>query len=354
MRDPDEDPDIDRAYRAAVDLMADDGDPARLQQRRRAVLQAVHAAGAQAAPGLGPGAGTASTAPQGGRRPASNQPYWRRSTAWWSGAAAACVMAGSALLVVRMQGEPGADVADVADVAVRMADAGRQPAAPQGVAVAPVPASRPRPEAGPAPAAGPAAPLPRGAGTARSSFPGNESQGAAVMPDARPARPLGELARASPETSLAANQGAARSESAAPPLAKDRAEAAELPRPALAARPQAAPLTSPPAAEDGRANTGSSLNAATAPPRSDLLVAVSAGQVDAVRRILGSTGPDSDKDVDGRTALTLAVRRSDAALVTLLLDHGADRLAEDRFGQTPIGYAIAARNPAVVNAFGLK
>lgn len=79
-----------------------------------------------------------------------------------------------------------------------------------------------------------------------------------------------------------------------------------------------------------------------------------AGHVDAARAILKHAGPDSSKDADGRTALAWAVLGSDAEMVVLLLERGADRLAQDRFGQTPLGYAAAAANPAVLKAFGLR
>ena len=55
MSERDDDTDIDRAYRAAVDLVGDADEPQQLQRRRRAVLAAVHAAAATAqAPRNGP------------------------------------------------------------------------------------------------------------------------------------------------------------------------------------------------------------------------------------------------------------------------------------------------------------
>ena len=55
----------------------------------------------------------------------------------------------------------------------------------------------------------------------------------------------------------------------------------------------------------------------------------------------------------GRSALALAVLRSDLAMVKLLLASGANRLAADRFGQTPQGYAAKQADPALRAAFGL-
>ena len=138
-----------------------------------------------------------------------------------------------------------------------------------------------------------------------------------------------------------------RNDAAVAPMAKERTEAGALVRPALSAAPKAA--------ADAQANrAGRSEKAVTVPAQRGLLDAVAAGQIDAVRSLLDATSPDFDRDVDGRTALTLAVLRSDAAMVVLLLEHGADRLAQDRFGQTPIGYAATAGDPPIKKAFGLK
>jgi hypothetical protein len=44
----------------------------------------------------------------------------------------------------------------------------------------------------------------------------------------------------------------------------------------------------------------------------------------------------TERDVDGRAALAIAVLRADVPLVKLLLASGANRRAVDRFGQTPL------------------
>ena len=89
-------------------------------------------------------------------------------------------------------------------------------------------------------------------------------------------------------------------------------------------------------------------------PQGSLLAAVAAGDADTVARLLQTTAPDAERDADGRTALALAVLRSDARSVKLLLGHGSDRLLPDRFEQTPQGYAAALGDPAVLDAFGMR
>jgi ankyrin repeat protein len=94
--------------------------------------------------------------------------------------------------------------------------------------------------------------------------------------------------------------------------------------------------------------------AAMAPPvqPGTLLAAAAAGDIEAVRRLLQTRGPDEERDADGRTALALAVLRSDVRLVRLLLDKGANRLAPDRLGQTPLGHAQAGGDAALLRALG--
>ena len=84
-----------------------------------------------------------------------------------------------------------------------------------------------------------------------------------------------------------------------------------------------------------------------------LLAAVAHGDVEAARQWLAVVGPDAQQDSDGRSALALAVLRSDLAMVRLLLAQGANRLARDRFGQTPQGYAAAQADPLLHAAFDL-
>jgi hypothetical protein len=83
-----------------------------------------------------------------------------------------------------------------------------------------------------------------------------------------------------------------------------------------------------------------------------LLVAVNKGDIEAARTILKATDPDAERDADGRTALAIAVLRADVPLVKLLLASGANRGAVDRFGHTPVSYANASADTALLQAFG--
>ena len=101
-----------------------------------------------------------------------------------------------------------------------------------------------------------------------------------------------------------------------------------------------------------RAAQASNAIALPTPPDS-LLAAVSRGDVESAKQVLAAVGPDAQQDGDGRSALALAVLRSDLAMVKLLLASGANRSAADRFGQTPQGYAAKQADPALRAAFGL-
>ena len=330
MRDPEDDSDLDRSYRAAVGLMGGAEDRARAQGRRRAVLDAVDA-------------GAASVTARSDQQATARVLYWQRPAAWWSGALAACVMAGSALVVVHMLDEPGADApSKVADAAWRRASPGAEPQTPTVAAP-----TLNAPEAARRPAA---APKPTGqVAAAHAPLAGQVVPPGSAAREVELARPSNELAKASSDARLDANATPPRQAVAVAPPAPARAEAP--PPPAAGAPPMAAPA---PVAEGDRLTPQRAARAAAAAPRSDLLAAVMAGHVDAARAILKHADPDSSKDADGRTALALAVLGSDAEMVVLLLERGADRLAQDRFGQTPLGYAAAAANPAVLKAFGLR
>ena len=58
------------------------------------------------------------------------------------------------------------------------------------------------------------------------------------------------------------------------------------------------------------------------------------------------------RDADGRTVLAIAVLRADVPLVKLLLASGANWRAVDRFGHTPVSYANASGDTAILQAFG--
>ena len=87
-------------------------------------------------------------------------------------------------------------------------------------------------------------------------------------------------------------------------------------------------------------------------PSEGLLVAVNKGDIEAVRKLLRTNDPDAERDIDGRTALAIAVLRADAPLVKLLLASGANRRDVDRFGQTPLSYANAGGDTAILQAMG--
>ncbi|MXY25875.1 MAG: hypothetical protein F4Y45_15325 [Acidobacteria bacterium] len=74
-----------------------------------------------------------------------------------------------------------------------------------------------------------------------------------------------------------------------------------------------------------------------------LIAAVRAGDVDAVRALVGDATVDVNQaEPDGATALHWAVHRNDPALVDLLLEAGADVAAINRYGVQPL--ALAAEN----------
>jgi hypothetical protein len=340
MRDPSDDEDIDRAYRAAVDAASDETDLVAAHRRRRAVLDAVLAASPQV--GRGSAAQQPASPAVAGGRPASNQPVWRLPAAWWRGAAAACVIVSSALVVSHLREEAGTglEVHEPTAASKTAADEARAPVAVQG--------SAQRATVAPAPEPTPAPTLTR----TRPPKPA----GLATMARA-PTQPLASIAPAAP---AAAGQLQAAPPSASPPPATAVAaitatESTQQSR-VRVARP-AAPEAAVAAAADRvvatQALAGAGAKAERLTARQSLLAAVAAGDASAAELILASSNADAETDADGRTALALAVLNMDARLVKLLLARGANRLAPDRFGQTPQGYAQAGGNTAVLRAFGL-
>lgn len=102
MREPiDDDDDVDRAYRAAVESTAD---VAAVRRRRGAVLQAV--GHLDAVPATGADRGHAAS----GDRVSANVAHRVAPARWWRGVAAACVIGTSTLVVVQMQRAPEATV----------------------------------------------------------------------------------------------------------------------------------------------------------------------------------------------------------------------------------------------------
>ncbi len=72
-------------------------------------------------------------------------------------------------------------------------------------------------------------------------------------------------------------------------------------------------------------------------PLSDLFKAVTADDVEEVKRILtADPGSVHDRDRQGRTTLHLAAQRANLEMVNVLLEHGADVNARTSHGQTPL------------------
>jgi hypothetical protein len=157
-----------------------------------------------------------------------------------------------------------------------------------------------------------------------------------------------------------------------PSIPNGRPDRVEL-RKSLTSRPVLPPATSKEAMRGVevpklvRAATAVGNTARNSPPRDDvarfgeaaapapgngLLVAVSKGDIEATRTILQSTDPDAERDADGRTALAIAVLRGYLPLVRLLLASGANPVAVDRFGSTPVVSARASAEAALLQAFG--
>lgn len=412
MHDRDDDvDDIDRAYRAAVNAAEDD---AAARRRRSAILQSVRTGDAATAAPADRQSPDPIAIPN-GNRPAANEARWRPGAAWWRGVAAACLMASSALLVLHLRDAPEATVAPAPYADTPHAPAPHAPApyldaphsdprqvaptAPAGAAARPAEppegadaaspavakAAPPRSPAAPAPArvigaAEPArVPAPRRAQrpTVADPPPDPESPRSAFRGDGMAAaRPTERAESASAD--LATQDGAQRDAAIAAPPAR-LAAPAEPDKPApsaprVAQRSAAdggvalgatATLRQPAAAaETGKADARPAPPSADAArpadtaeptppgPRSSLLAAAASGNIAAARRLLPGIDPDAERDADGRTALAIAVLRSDLPLVKLLLAGGANRLEPDRFGQTPAGYAAASGSAAIRQAFG--
>ncbi len=377
MRDSHDD-DTEQAYRAAV--AGTERDTAALR-RKQAVLQAVRAWSSESATDAARAdAGPAEVEPN--DRPAANEAWWNPSAGWWRGAAAACLIGTSALVVVHVIEEPGTELAAersapvsetaeparpvAAPVPLAAAPVARQqaaddaresldapaPAPAQSVAARPAVPASPRAKSMPAPAAGvAAAESTLQAHADRMTEPSSRGSG----PDANPVAAANAL-RAAPgaATSLSAQRQAGsptsfpreaerRASVSIPPSVEGSARAAAE---ATGSAPDSLTRVPPPQAPP----TPAAARPALAPPAS-LLAAAAAGDVEAVRRLLQTRAPDAERDADGRTALALAVLRTEVRLVRLLLDKGANRHAPDRLGQTPLGYAQASGNAALLRAF---
>jgi hypothetical protein len=254
------------------------------------VLEAVRALEGEAAdPVTVPG-----TAPRSSRA-AANEARWSLSGSGWRGAVAACLIASTALVVVRLREEPGTAVE------------------PQQT----LPAAAPVP-----PPLTPPAALP-------STRPAASPARLSVAPAAAPPVPLPAAAPAEqppPAAVISATQ-------AVPPpeLREQSAPAARAPAPVAAAVGKA--------------------RADDIPTANGLAGADGKGSLEGPRQAPVRSHPDAERDADGRTALALAVLRGDVPMVKWLLARGAQPQVPDRFGQTPLGYAEAGGDPAMRQAF---
>ena len=276
---------IDRTDQAYLEASRTFDDAASAARRREAVLAAV----AKAVPA------------------AANEARWRPA-AWWRGAAAACVLLGSALVVTKLADEPAA-------MAPASGGDALQTSAPAAIAAAPTPAPTPMPAT--------TAPAMKASRAERA-----EPTHTLATPVSAQQVPVAAPAADEPVQAKAAAPSAALS----PPPALAHADAAA----AAAPTPIAAPESQAPAqAAKGR-------------------IAPAMGPAGANRSSarLQSAGPDDERDVDGRTALAQAVLRGDVAAAQRLLARGADRLAKDRFGRTPQDYAQAGGDTAMLQVFG--
>jgi hypothetical protein len=299
--------------------------------------------------------------------------------------AAACVIGISTLVVVRMQQTPEATVEtglrSNMDRVAAPAPAGESTAArvaeaaprQSGLATAPTPTPATVTDAtrrAPIVPATPPAGVPSStasdpvAKAARSAFPGDgtetavstgrvaQSGAAAGAMDAAPREPA--LAALTPLPILRSEPPERQERSALrtePPSAtsKEALDAASvLPRLRAAAQAGNAVAKNSPPSEDA-VRVG---EAAVRAPSEGLLVAANKGDIEAARTVLQTTVADAERDADGRTALAIAVLRADVPLVKLLLASGANRRAVDRFGHTPVSYADASADTAMLQAFG--
>jgi hypothetical protein len=400
---PDRPDDLDRAYRDAVRVLDDE---AGAKRRRRAVLAAVNAAGPASStavrqppnPSLASddqlGAGlngaaaptaTSSAVPSPTPGRAANEAQWRSGASWWRGAAAASVLVTSALLVLHGRDQPPGASADRAPE--RIAAPTPALAAPPAIPEARVESTSARAAARlgappsaldtPAEAAvtGPALAQSAKVAAARTAFPAQDATATRAVGQAA-AQPPGEPSAAS-QADVATAQAAESAQyqvdlealreqgfkalSIRPPAGVNSHAPdlpAALPAPRSARMAAASSVSAAPGGHPRVDQAASAAGRVAVPPAAPargagLLEAAAAGDADAVEVLLSRVAPDAERDAQGRTALALAVLRSDSRSVSLLLAHGADRHLPDRQGQTPLDAAIRLGDPAVLKALGL-
>ncbi len=367
MAEHDDRDDLERSYRNAAGAM---DDAAARERRRAAVLAAV--------------ANLEAPSSQAARPAAANEPRWNSRRLWWQGTAAVFVVALSTVVVLRI-GEQDSRMPDAQEpvsaskpapetrapptpVATPSAEAspkispdfdrsaarsrtetGAQPTATAAAAAAAKPAEPPSPAAlgesvgtesrrAPAPVAAP------------SAFPGAAAPSGKL--EAAPDAAVDALAKANKSASVERAQGAPASAVPEGIAGGQPRSAAEAGSARLITTPAAQPLQ-----DSARSSTGS-LQGASRDARlqsaQEIISAVEAGDIAAVRRLLDSGQPVDARDPDGRTALTHAVLRSDTRMVSVLIARGANPRAADKSGRTPLDYASEANSSAVLEALGHK
>jgi hypothetical protein len=368
MHDRMERTDIEIAYIAASKALADE---AANRRRRAAVLAAVRDACADATRRVG--------------RPPANEPRWRPGPTWWGASAAACLLGLSALLLLRFgdeaavtreprqvsssgaSGTSGGAAADAVvagkvapDVAAGSAVEGatrslevRSNSAPLAGKTKDRPASPPSsagvPSSNPSEAAYASADA-AALRAAASSVAQRESRAAdpAAAQDAGPALTV-------PAESDRHVAEARRSGQTADAVASLESLSAQHLTSAAAKARLATPSPTATGAVAARAGAPEAASRAeSVRPSGGLITAVMVGDLESVERQLVASRPDDEVDRDGRTALALAVLRSDARMVSLLIAHGANRMLPDRQGKSPLDHATAMQNPAVMEALQRK
>jgi uncharacterized protein len=81
-----------------------------------------------------------------------------------------------------------------------------------------------------------------------------------------------------------------------------------------------------------------------------LVEAAKAGNVEAIRSLIGQHADVNAAEADGLTALHLAVQANDAGMALLLLKAGANPNAADRYGTTPLHLAATNGSAALIEA----
>lgn len=80
-------------------------------------------------------------------------------------------------------------------------------------------------------------------------------------------------------------------------------------------------------------------------PRERMMEAIAHGRVTAIRQLI-AIYPDVNFRVDGATPLHVAAEKGYSAIVQLLIDAGADLLAENARGETPLDVALTIKKHA--------